>query len=205
MYTPKNLQMTEADAIHRFISEFGFGTLLSQDLDATRLPLILDASQGNKGTIIGHMARANPQWKTLSGKRASVLFDGPHSYISPTWYVSRPAVPTWNYASVQCFGVFQMLNSSDTLLAIDAVVRKYEPEVLGNITLMPTEYTDKLLKAVVGFKIEIDDIHAKEKLGQHKSIEDQQSVFAALVSSQHRSSIELAEYMKRRQLGIGSD
>ena len=109
MYTPKNLQMTEADAIHRFISEFGFGTLLSQDLDATRLPLILDASQGNKGTIIGHMARANPQWKTLSGKRASVLFDGPHSYISPTWYVSRPAVPTWNYASVQCFGVFQML------------------------------------------------------------------------------------------------
>lgn len=205
MYTPKNMQMTEADAIHSFISEFGFGTLLSQNLEATRLPLILDTSQGNKGIIIGHMARANPQWKNLSGMRVSVLFDGPHSYISPTWYASRPAVPTWNYASVQCFGIFQTLSSSDTLRAIDAVVRKYEPEVLRNVELMPAEYTNKLLKAVVGFKIEVDDIHAKEKLGQHKSIEDQRLVFAALASSQRQNAVELADYMKHRQIGTGSD
>lgn len=205
MYTPKNMEMSEADAIHRFISEFGFGTLLSQNLEATRLPLILDTSQGNNGIIVGHMARANPQWKRASGERVSVMFDGPHSYISPTWYASRPAVPTWNYASVQCFGVFQTLSSSETLLAIDAVVKKYEPEVLRNLELMPTDYTDKLLKAVVGFKIEVDDIHAKEKLGQHKSIEDQRRVFAALASSQHRNSVELAEYMRHRQLGTGSD
>lgn len=205
MYTPKNMEMSEADAIHRFISEFGFGTLLSQNLEATRLPLILDTSQDNKGIIVGHMARANPQWKSASGERVSVIFDGPHSYISPTWYASRPAVPTWNYASVQCFGVFQILSSSETLLAIDAVVKKYEPEVLRNLELMPTDYTDKLLKAVVGFKIEVDDIHAKEKLGQHKSIEDQRRVFAELASSQHRNSVELAEYMRHRQLGTGSD
>jgi len=166
------MEMSEADAIHRFISEFGFGTLLSQNLEATRLPLILDTSQGNKGIIVGHMARANPQWKN---------------------------------ASVQCFGVFQTLSSSETLLAIDAVVKKYEPEVLRNLELMSTDYTDKLLKAVVGFKIEVDDIHAKEKLGQHKSIEDQRRVFAALASSQYRNSVELAEYMWHRQLGTGSD
>lgn len=204
MYTPKNMEMTDSEAISDFISEFGFGSLITQNLDTTRLPLLYIKSESKKGSILGHMARANPQWRDLHGQRVSVLFNGPHSYISPKWYVSKPAVPTWNYASVQCFGIFEQLSSVDTLNAINALVEKYEPELLSNAELMPQEYVEKLLKAVVGFKIVVDEIHAKEKLGQHKNSEDQLSVFAALDQSQSNDSIQLASYMKRRGLGNGS-
>ena len=139
------MEMPDIDAISSFISDFGFGTLITQDLEATRLPLIFDTSENENGCIIGHMARANPQWKDLSGKRVSVLFNGPHSYISPTWYSSKPPVPTWSYASVHCFGTFQELDSTETLKTINSLVNKYEAEVLNNSALMPQEYIQRLL------------------------------------------------------------
>ena len=204
MYTPRNMEMSDMQSISAFISDFGFGTLISQDLEATRLPLMFDTSENENGCIIGHMARANPQWKGLSGKRVSVLFNGPHSYISPTWYASKPAVPTWNYASVHCFGTFHELNADETLKAIYSLVHKYEPELLDNSALMPQEYIQQLLKAVVGFKVVVTEIHGKEKLGQHKKSEDQFGVYKALLGSQNNDSLQLANYMKQRGVGRGS-
>jgi transcriptional regulator len=204
MYVPKNMEMTNFEAIEAFISEFGFGTLVSPDLEATRLPLLYQKTSDGNGFILGHMARANPQWKDLSGKRVTVLFNGPHSYISPTWYVSQPAVSTWNYAQVQCFGVFTELDITETAEAINTLITKYEPEILNNHDLMPQEYMDRLLKAVVGFKIQIDRIDAKEKLGQHKNIADQNGVYEALSNSSSLDSVQLARYMKHRNLGDGS-
>lgn len=204
MYIPKNLMLSDPLAIENLISEYGFGLLISQDLETTRLPLLYNAKEGHKGMMIGHMARANPQWRNLSGQRVSVVFSGPHSYISPTWYVSRPGVSTWNYASVQCFGTFQELNKEDTVNAIDALIQKYEPEIAHNKTLMPTDYIEKLLKAVIGFKVVVDEIQAKEKLGQQKKTEDQLGVYEALRQSLHSESRQLAEYMEKRGLGDGS-
>ena len=204
MYTPKNMEMPDIHSISAFISEFGFGTLITQDLEATRLPLIFDTSENESGCIIGHMARANPQWKDLSRKKVSVLFNGPHSYISPTWYSSKPAVPTWNYASVHCFGIFHELDATETLRAINSLVHKYEPEILDSSELMPQEYIQRLLKAVVGFKVVVTEIHGKEKLGQHKKSEDQVGVYKALLGSQNNDSVQLANYMKQRGVGQGS-
>ena len=205
MYIPKNLVMSDTVAIENFISDYGFGLLITQDLETTRLPLLYDAHAGDKGTIVGHMARANPQWRNLSGQRVSVVFSGPHSYVSPTWYESKPGVSTWNYASVQCFGVFQELNKEDTVSAIDSLVEKYEPGIQNNSTLLPADYKEKLLKAVVGFKVVVDKIHAKEKLGQQKSTQDQSGVYQALINSSNGESRQLAEYMKKRGVGVGSD
>ncbi|QJR79739.1 FMN-binding negative transcriptional regulator [Alteromonas pelagimontana] len=129
MYVPKNMELSNSDAITSLISGYGFGLLISPDMETTRLPLLYESGT-ESSSILGHMARANPQWRDLSGKRVSVVFNGPHSYISPRWYVSKPAVPTWNYASVQCFGIFQELNSIETLSAIYALIRKYEPELM---------------------------------------------------------------------------
>ena len=204
MYIPKNLVMTDMAAIESLISDYGFGLLISQDLETTRLPLLYDAKVGEKGVIVGHMARANPQWRNLSGQRVSIVFSGPHAYVSPTWYVSRPGVSTWNYASVQCFGTFQELNREDTVHAIDSLIQKYEPEITNNTSLMPADYMEKLLKAVVGFKVVVDDIHAKEKLGQQKKNEDQLGVYNALRQSPDSEARQLADYMKKRGLGNGS-
>ncbi|WP_100642899.1 FMN-binding negative transcriptional regulator [Alteromonas facilis] len=203
MYIPKNMLMQGDDAIASFISEFGFGSLISPDLEVTRLPMLFEADYAEKGRIVGHMARANPQWRGLTGQRVSVLFDGPHAYVAAKWYETTPAVPTWNYASVQCFGRFVELNEADTLEAMNNLIRKYEPELLLDRARMPAEYVDKLRKAVVGFSIIVDDIHAKEKLGQHKKAGDQQQVFNALSNSAMTEAQQLAGYMKKRQLGTG--
>lgn len=205
MYVPKNMQLHDLNIISDIIAEHSFGTLISSDLGATRLPLIYRKSEPGKGYILGHMARANPQWRNLSGKRVSVLFNGPHAYISPTWYASAPAVPTWNYVQVQCFGIFHELNNADTLHAINALMLKYEPEIIDDEALMSPDYVNKLLKAVVGLRIEVTDIHAKEKLGQHKSSQDQLGVFEALTNSSNGGARELAHYMQQRNLGVGND
>ena len=203
MYIPKNIRMTDDHTVAEFISEFGFGTLVSSDLQATKVPFLYDTTTQGKVYLKGHMAKANPQWRDLSGKDVSVLFDGPHSYISPTWYASTPAVSTWNYASVQCFGVFEELSDTDTVEVIHQLIEKYEPEIQGNDKLLPKEYMQQLLKAVVGFKIDVHKIDGVEKLGQQKSPKDQQNVFNALKNAKQTDSLQLAEYMKKRTLGTG--
>ncbi len=205
MYIPTKMAMTDAQSIAEFISKFGFGALVSDNLNATHLPFILAPDEGAFGCLYGHFARANPHWEAAEGKRVMVLFNGPHSYISPTWYSSQPAVPTWNYAAVHCYGVLTLLNESENAQAMQQLVRKYEPELLEANEVMPEDYQARLRKAVVGFKIEIDAIHAKEKLGQHRKKEDQQGVYAALCNSDHADDRALAAYMKKRKLGLGND
>ncbi|GBL05579.1 FMN-binding negative transcriptional regulator [Glaciecola sp. KUL10] len=184
--------------ITEFIDRFGFGTLFSQDLQSTHLPLLYQ-----NGVITGHMARSNGQAKLPNGERVKVVFNGPHSYISPTWYTSRPAVSTWNYAALHFIGRYEALNSSDTLAIINALISKYEPEILGDQTLSDDAYIQKLLKAVCGFQIIIEEAQLIEKLGQHKKSIDQQGVFEALIVADTNNSRQLANYMKGRGVGTG--
>lgn len=202
MYVPQTMALTDPHAIASLIDAYGFGMLISPDLEVTHLPLLYE-SKGENTKIFGHMSRANPQWQALSGKRVSVVFNGPHSYISPKWYVSNPAVPTWNYAAVQCYGVFQTLGDKETLDVIHQLIHKYEAEILNDTQLLPAVYVDKLLKAVVGFQVVVDNIHAKEKLGQHKMPADQRSVFNALKNSPSTDANQLYEYMQQRHQGTG--
>lgn len=202
MFTPKAMTMQEPEAITQFIHDYGFGLLITADLNTTRLPMLFH-DEGEKGVIIGHMAKANPQWRAADQQRVSAVFSGPHAYISPTWYESRPAVATWNYASVQCFGAFTTLDRDASRDAINALIAHYEPSLLGDTELLPVDYMEKLLNAVVGFKIVIDDIHAKEKLGQQKSNADQLGVYQGLLNSQSADAAELVRYMDKRGIGNG--
>lgn len=205
MYIPKNMEMADDKLIFDFINEFGFGLLLSPTLEATHLPLIYKASQDSKGYIYGHFAKANSQWKGLENQRVLVVFSGPHSYISPTWYSTQPAVPTWNYASVHCYGRVELLSDSDTAISMDELVSKYEPELHNNSELMPLAFKQKLSQAIVGFRIVVDDIQAKDKLGQHRKQDDQIGVYRALSESQHSDSVALASYMLKRNVGTGGE
>lgn len=203
MYIPKNSEMTEAQAISALISDNSFGVLISADLTATHLPFIYESDEGDLGCLYGHFAAANPHWKALGNQRVLVIFSGPHSYISPTWYRSKPAVPTWNYAAVHCYGTLLPLNDEENGQAMNKLVEKYEPELLDAPDVMPADYQSKLRQAVVGFKIVVDEIHAKEKLGQHRKTADQEGVFTALNESDHADATALALYMQKRKLGAG--
>lgn len=153
--------------------------------------------------LYGHVARANPHWKELEGQQVLVAFTGPHAYISPTWYQAPEAVPTWNYSAVHCYGTVEMLDAEETERAMKVLVNTFEPGLMEKRQLMPAEFVSKKRLAIVAFKIRLDDIQAKEKLGQHRSEDDQRGVLAALESSPRTDNQQLADYMKTRRVGTG--
>src|SRR5438874_6033211 len=103
MYIPHAFAETDRTRLHDFIEQHSFGLLVSQfdgQPFASHLPFLLERTAGPKGCLIGHMARANPQWQQLGGQSGLAIFSGPHVYVSPTWYESEQVVPTWNYVAV---------------------------------------------------------------------------------------------------------
>jgi len=204
MYIPKNLEINDPAVIRELIAEYGFGVLVSADLNATHLPLIYEPGHGDLGCLFGHVAKSNTHWRGAEKQRVLVIFQGPHAYISPSWYVTKPAVPTWNYAAVHCYGYLQLLNDEESQKAMTQLIIKYEPELLSQSDIMPDAYQAQLRHGVVGFKITIDEIHAKEKLGQHRKTEDQLGVFTELQKSENLDALSLSAYMTKRKVGIGS-
>src|SRR5215469_5681813 len=122
MYIPAAFREQRTEILHAIIRDNSFATLVSQvnsELFATHLPFLLDASRGANGTLRGHMARANPHWQAFSAEAESlVIFQGPHAYISPGWYVSERAVPTWNYTAVHAYGVASILDGAECVRAL---------------------------------------------------------------------------------------
>lgn len=203
MFIPKNMLMNDLTEKHDFIEQFGFALLVSEDLEVTHLPMTLVTEEGSLGVLYAHMARANPHWRTLNKQKVKVVFNGPHAYISPSWYATGPAVPTWNYAAVHVSGQATSLDDVQTFQAVQALVNQYEPALLNNEALMPADYQHKLATAIVGFKIEIQQIEGKLKLGQHKSVADQQGTVTGLQSSQRSDSSALLAYMQQTGIGVG--
>lgn len=203
MFIPKYEKMSDKNTVHDFISEFGFGVIVSKSLTATHLPFVLRKDESEQGVLYAHIAKANRQWKELDGEEVLVIFSGPHSYISPTWYEKSPGVPTWNYAAVHAHGKVSLLTEQQTLEVVEEVVHKYEPELLLERDVITDEYRDKLLSAVVAFKVELSSIEGKLKLGQQRKTEDQLGVFNALNNSEDLGAQSLAQYMQKLSLGTG--
>jgi transcriptional regulator len=181
MFIPASFRVDDLEELHNFIDTYGFGTLIS-DHDGipfgSHLPLLLDREQN---LLLGHMARANPHWEAFATTESLAIFHGPHAYISPTWYVNSPAVPTWNYAAVHVYGVAQILSEEQTRSVVERTVQKYEGSRSTPWTYdIPAEFRDKLLRGIVGFSIPLTRIEGKYKLGQNRPVADQERMFANL-------------------------
>ena len=203
MYVPEKWRLAKQSDIFAFIEKYSFATLVSPSLQSSHLPLMLDS---DKQCLIGHFARSNPHWRELNEdttKQHLVIFNGPHGYISPTWYANKPAVPTWNYAVIHIKGCAEILSADETTQALNLLMRKYEPALLETGDVVTPEYQKKLSHGIVGFKISMDVIDAKVKLGQHRTKEDQQGVTAALSQSSSPEHQALVNYMQALKLGIG--
>ncbi len=110
MFVPGLFKMSGIEEMHAFMREHSFAMLVTNSgngLCATHLPLLLDTDQGVHGTLLGHMAKANSQWRDYAGE-VLVIFAGPHTYISPSWYQSPGTVPTWNYLAVHAYGSLEL-------------------------------------------------------------------------------------------------
>jgi transcriptional regulator len=147
------------------------------------------------------MARANPQWRQFaSGQEILCIFHGPHAYISPSWYVMQHTVPTWNYAAVHVYGIPTLMDEAALKQVVCDTTNKYESSQPKpwKIPLSDEEF-GKMLKAIVGFSIEITRVEAKFKLGQNRAAEDQDGMLRALQQSTDCGSMELAKFIEEQR------
>ena len=203
MYTPSSFAVDDLKSLHDFIQAHSFGILTSvQDTTpvASHLPLLLEPETGLHGTLIGHMAKANPQWKTAADTEVLIIFHGPHSYISPSWFGDTNVVPTWNYTAVHVYGTLKMETDSARLHDIvKRYVDHYEAAMPTPWQLESEEdtFVSQLVEAIVGFTIAIDRIEGKAKLNQNHSAERQQSVVHGLHQRNWPGDVEVAKLMQR--------
>jgi transcriptional regulator len=194
VYIPKSFAVTDKTEIFAFVEANAFGQLISNvggKLFSTHMPFLLSH---DKTKIIGHLALQNPQHTDLNGQEVLVTLQGPHDYISPSWYAS-PGVPTWNYQAVHVYGKASVFSSVEKLrTVVEDLTEKYE-----SIRPQPwsPEYNAAKLNAIVGVEITISEIQCKYKLSQNRSAQDRKQVITHL---NEIGSHELASSMVRSEL-----
>jgi len=201
MYLPAAFAETDPTKLHDFIDQNSFGLLVSmvEGLPfASHLPFLLDRSAGPRGALVGHMARANSQWRQAGGQTALAIFSGPHAYISPTWYEAEQVVPTWNYAAVHVYGRVQIIEDESALAEI---VQKFV-HVYERAMPRPWSFDDsatfakRMLAQIVGFRIEIEKIEGKWKLNQNHPVERRRKVILALGEQGDENALAIAAMMQ---------
>ncbi|MBS0210205.1 MAG: FMN-binding negative transcriptional regulator [Planctomycetes bacterium] len=201
MYIPDHFAETDQAKLFAFIEQHSFGLLTSQldgGLMASHLPLLLDRAAGPHGTLIGHMARANPHWRA-DGAEMLAVFSGPHAYISPAWYQAERVVPTWNYAAVHAYGRFERIDDpAQTVQIVRDYVAFYERsyERPWQVPASETEFIEQMARGVVAFRIPITRLEGKWKLNQNHSRERRERVIVALQAQGDENSIAVARLME---------
>jgi transcriptional regulator len=195
MYTPKDFAEKEAHTLQDLMREHSFATAVTQQngaLFASHLPLMLDSSLGTHGGLLGHMARANPQWQSFAeGVEILLIFNGAHAYISPAWYEPNPmSVPTWNYMAVHAYGTARILSESELENALRQLTDEHEKLLPQPWKLEMTQtMRERLLGAIVGFEITLNRVEGKFKLSQNRSEQDQRNVMEKLAQSEHGKDV----------------
>lgn len=173
MYTPASFAVADPQTLAEFIDANSFATLISTGdglPSATHLPLLLDRESGDRGHLIGHMARANSQWQSMDAQDVLAVFHGPHAYISSSWYGTDRAVPTWNYVVAHVHGKCEIVDDDESMLEI---VRRYmacyerQHQEKNETRPASEEYIGSILPGVVGFRIAIERIDGTWKLSQN--------------------------------------
>ena len=203
MYLPKHFEVTNKQMLVALIRDYGFATLVTSSSDAglfaSHVPILYWPERGTHGVLAGHVARANPQSRYFNtDKEALVIFQGPHAYVSPSWYQVKPAVPTWNYATVHAYGKPRILEDELKLAELlRATVEQYESGMpVPWQADLPADYQAAQMKAIVGFEIEVTRIEGKFKLSQNRKPEDVAGVIQALTQSESQTERELASLMR---------
>jgi len=201
VYIPDAFRETDRKALHQLMRQNSFATLITINGGAplaSHLPILLDSDRGDYGTLSGHMARANPQWRDFSdGREALAIFQGPHAYVSPSWYETHPSVPTWNYAVIHAYGTARLIDDrSELRKLLQASVQFYESGFEKPWAFeLPEKFVEKMMDMIVGFEIPISCIEGKFKLSQNRPPADRNRVKQTLENSADPLAKAVAELM----------
>lgn len=197
MYVPPAFREDDLAALHGTMRDARLANLVTataEGLVATPLPLFLVPEEGPHGTLYGHVARANPQWKLPSVADAMALFMGPDAYVSPSWYPSKlehqKVVPTWNYVAVHAYGPVEFFEDADRLLDLVTRLTNLHEQARAKpwaVTDAPEAFIRAQLKGIVGLRLPIARLEGKRKMSQNRSAEDRAGVAAGLAESDRAS------------------
>ncbi len=208
MYVPKHFEERDVGVLHALMRSQPLGAWVTNaggTLAVNHIPFLVKAAEGDYGTLVGHVARANPIWRSFSREVASVvIFQGAQSYITPSWYPTKQAhgkaVPTWNYAVVHAHGVPRTIEEREWLLEhVTELSDLHESKraVPWSVSDAPPDYVDTLLKAIVGIEIPISTIVGKWKTSQNRLLADQLGIVAGLSERDDGNSQEMAALVQQ--------
>jgi len=209
MYTPSYFKVTETADVHAMMRAQPFAILVthgSEGITATHLPTVLKVDADCPlGRIECHLARPNPQWKTLTPDiDALMIFQGPEAYIRPGWYPSKAeqgkVVPTWNYAAVHAYGHLETVEDKDWLLAhVSELSDQQEPPYAApwSTADAPANFLDALVRGIVGLKLTIRRLEGKSKMSQNRPAADRAGVAEGLAQRARGEDITIASLVAK--------
>jgi transcriptional regulator len=201
MFIPKLHKNENIEEVKNFLKGNSFGILISQDdgkISGTHIPMELDTDENGEDVLVGHIAKANPQSKNLKNEQEILaIFNGPHSYISSSWY-QKENVPTWNYVAVHVYGKVKIIEGEELLESLKNLVDKYEQKSENPVSVEKmSSRTLKQVNGIVGFSIKINEIQAAYKLSQNREETDYHNITSELEKVGDSNSIGIAEEMKK--------
>ena len=212
MYLPPHFREDSLPELQRAIAEARLAVLITsgpQGIVASHLPMLLDPTPLPNGRILGHVARANPQWRGYDGQsEALAIFPGPEAYISPAWYATKRAtgkvVPTWNYVAVHAYGRLEFFDDAVRLRSlVGRLTERHESRrpAPWAVDDAPKDYIDGQLKAIVGFEMAIQRLEGKWKLSQNRTPDDRAGAIAGLKEEGGPAEQAVASLMGDRENG----
>jgi transcriptional regulator len=201
MFAPAPFRIEDRKTLHEFVAAHPFATLVSlgsDGLQASHVPLLLEGS-ADAAHLVGHLAHGNPQWRGFDGvSEALAVFHGPHAYVSPSWYATTPAVPTWNYAVVHAWGRPRAIEDPLRRRAVlERLVARFEslrPEPWR--AELPADFRERMERGIVAFELPLERIRGKFKLGQNRPAEDQAGMLAGLQAEGGPDELALAAFLR---------
>lgn len=200
MHIPKIYREEDPEKIHAFLRQNNFPAIVSFDgvrPIATHAPIEMLADE--KGlTIYGHISRANPQWKSFDGQEILLIFQGPHTYISPRWY-NHVNVPTWNYQIVHLYGNAREIQGEELFALLSRLIKTHEADTPYRLEELPQDFVQKEMKGVFGFALEVTRIDAGYKLSQNRNDEDHENIVLQLDERGDETSAAVAQAMREKR------
>lgn len=206
MYIPEHFRNEDRATALEFMGANPFAILVS-NTDAgpfaTHVPVVVRES-GEKLSIRGHVAKANPHWRYLQQQpTALMIFHGPHAYISPSNYETRDVVPTWNYGAVHVYGETRTYSAPEELLSmLHDLIPTFEVAYGEQWTSLGEAYRQRVLGHIVGFEIAVTKLEAKFKLSQNRTRQEQQNIIDSIGTSPDTAVSGTARLMCEHGLGL---
>ena len=207
MYQPTHFSQTDAAQIRALVSAHPLATLCHQaggQPTADHVPLLWEGDGGPHGTLRGHVARANPLWREMTGKTVLAVFHGPQAYVTPSWYPSKAAtakvVPTWNYAVVHLRGTLQPVEDAAWLHALVGRLTQAHEQTRAHpwaVSDAPRDYLDAMVRAIVGLEIVVTQVEAKWTVSQNRTESDRLGVVAGLSAEPTEDARAMAAFVPR--------